>query len=43
MHYSVFWVATSLVAALFACNQAAADETPPVCEKNLRIGGYSSG
>ena len=43
MHYSVFWVATSLVAALFACNQAAADETPPVGEKNLRIGGYSSG
>lgn len=43
MHYSVFWVATSLVAALFACNQAAADEASPVAEKNLRIGGYSSG
>jgi hypothetical protein len=43
MRYSFFSVAASVVAAWLACNPAAADETTPGAEQNLRVGGYASG
>lgn len=39
---ATYLAATSVVAAILACNPAAAEETPPGEEKNLSIGGYSS-
>lgn len=43
MRYPFFSVAASVVAALLACNPAAADETAPPAEQNLHVGGYASG